>query len=307
MSDSFEWYYFDIHTDSGYDVVFTLHVKPFMSRFDISIFDFFVYKDKQRLIHHFYSRPQQELLRGQDGYILRYDDRNYLKKTDDTFWLAFKDEKLEFNLQLDSLLPTAAPLNVNLLPDSENADLFKWTLFAPVCKGFGLLRFKGNEILLDGRGYHDYNGGSINLKQTLKGWYWGKFFEAGKLTILGQITDRNGKQKNIKLTADTNGLQQEQNIKIERASGVTTAGDFKFTESIRWMLDDIRFFVSRNNSGGKQIFSKMMEILLYFLSRIPGLNFLHKMLSNTRYRRFRVEGTLPDGKALVSFFEEIEF
>ena len=306
MSNPFEWYYFDVHTDSGHDVVFTLHVKPFMSRFEISIFDFFVYKDNKRLIHYFFSRPQQELQRGQNNNILKYDDRNFLKKTDDMFWLSFTDETIAFDLRLESLLSTDNPPQVNLLPEDRGNEYFKWIVYAPVCRASGALSFKEEEISLDGRGYHDYNGGSINLKKTLKGWYWGKFFEAERLTILGQITDRNEKQKNIMLTAGTNGIQQEPNIRIERASGVTTAGDFKCTESAKWMLDDIRFFVSRG-SGSKQIFSKIMELLLYFLSSIPGLNFLHRLLSNTRYRRFRVEGKRENGEPLLSFFEEIEF
>ncbi len=307
MSDSFEWYYFDVHTDHGHDVVFTLHVKPFMSRFEISIFDFFVYKNNKRLIHHFFSRPQRELQRGQDNRILNYDDRNFLKKTDDTFVLQFTDESITFRLKLESLLPTDTPLEVPLLPGGKGNDSFMWIVYAPVCKASGSLVFKNEEIRLDGRGYHDYNGGSVNLKKTLKDWYWGKFFEVERLTILGQIVDRRGKQKNIIVTADENEIHLEQDINIKRASGVTTTGNFSFTETAHWMLDDIRFFVSGSGAGGKQIFSKMMELLLYLLSRIPGLSFLHRLLSNTRYRRFRVEGKRENGEPLVSFFEEIEF
>lgn len=306
MSDSFEWYYFDIHTNSGFDVVFTLHVKPFMSRFEISVFDFFVYKDNKRLMHHFFSRPQNELLRAQGNDILKYNAQNYLRKTGDTFKLRFTDEKITFDLRLESLLPTDRPPEVNLLPQPGPEEYFKWVIFAPVCKASGSLVFKEEEIRLEGRGYHDYNGGNINLKKVLKGWYWGKFFEADKLTILGQITDRGGRQKNVLVSADENELILKQTIAVKRVSGVTTAGTFRFREGNRRMLDDIRFFVSRSSVEKAGLSVKLLEVFLYFISRIPVLNRMQKVFGNTRYRRFRTEGRLLDGTPLISFSEEID-
>ena len=80
---NFEWYYFDLHTHNGYDVVCTVHPKPFNSIFNISIFDVFVYKNNKVLFHHFFVKSADQKQNEEAPFVLKYDDNNYIKKTDD--------------------------------------------------------------------------------------------------------------------------------------------------------------------------------------------------------------------------------
>ncbi len=306
-SNSFEWYYFDIHSHNGYDVVFTLHVKPFMSSFEVSIFDFFIYRKNKLILHHFFSRKQEELQENSDGCILKFDADNYLKKEGSAFHIHIREKELDFNLLLNSILPNYKPIHVNILPEALEKEQFNWIVYAPLCNASGTMRYRNQTFSLEGKGYHDYNGGTINLKKELKGWYWGKFFEEDRLTILGQIIARNGNVKNVALTMDETHIELKEDIPINRSEDAIRAGAFRFIPQKQWLLDDVHFLFLSAATPTALFINKIIEFSLYMVSRIPGIRLFHTWASNTRYRRFRAEGNGSSRSPVVSFSEEIVF
>ena len=306
MSKFFEWYYFDIHTKAGYDVVFTLHTKPFMSCFDISIFDFFIYKDKQRLAHHFYTRPQKQQVTNTNGFTVRYDQQNYLKHND-IIQLEFKDEQVEFKLKLNPLVSMDKPVEMNLLPGDNDQEYFKWIVYAPMCEASGKLTFNEFNIQLDGLAYHDYNCGNINFKQKLKGWYWGKFYQEDRLSVIGQIEDRDGNKKNVYLKAENKELHWSQDVKILREENRISCEDSVFDENEKWMLDNINLFVSATGGRVSVFMCKIREVVIFFSSRWRFFPYIEKILTNASYSLFRVEATSDTSDPVVSFYEDIKF
>lgn len=307
MQKAFEWYYFDIHTESGYDVIFTLHVKPFMSNFNISIFDFFVYQNNRQLYHYFFNHPQYEARVGSDHSRIYFDDRNIILSENNKILVRIEDKQISLQLELNILNKLARPIELNLLPVATDDRYFKWIVFAPLANATGQLQYKNEAIDLKGTAYHDYNTGNINLKKSLKRWYWGKFYQDDSIRVLGRITDRKGNQTQVSLYADSNKVDWQSEAVFEKLESGIKAKDFTFTETHKWKIDDIRFFVNSPKGSLGLLAARFWEAALFFLSTRTATKFLYRLFTNVRYYRYRVEGQDRKARPVISFYEEIDF
>ena len=122
MKNFFEWYYFDLHTEDGFDLIFTLHSRPFMSVFAVSIFDFFIYKDNELQEHRFFTLPSKNVQHSKDGSEIYYNENNYL--SNDGLNIKVRAQSKDISLKLDfiNLIKDTDPLIKNLLPEPITAE-----------------------------------------------------------------------------------------------------------------------------------------------------------------------------------------
>ena len=307
---SFEWYYIDTHCHNGYDIVFTLHTIPFMSVFEIAIWDLFVYKDNRPYLHRFFTWPRNRMQRQNAPLLLQADKYNYLQHDRDSILLSFKEKDIELKLKLIQDRPVSYSAEKNLLPDPAANAYFEWVVFSPLCTVEGRFR-KGNEVTpLHGLGYHDYNTGNVFLKSELKQWKWNKLYFEDRLLIVGNIEDRSGKSKIVSALAADGTLQWPTNTAIEKHQNTIRYfiddNEFVYEETKIYKLDDIRFFTCPAERK-HQWLPKLRELMAYFSITNPLLKPLKYVTTNVRYKRFRSEGILNGQIKCQTFYEEMYF
>lgn len=307
---NFEWYYFDFHTDDGYDIVFTLHTRPFMSVFNVSIFDLFVYQGERRLLHHFFIRPQDQMSIGCNPFILRFDDHNYFIREQGCLELSVRDAQVALQVKIENLFPDRKPLEENLYPDTAQGKTFKWILYLPLGHAAGSFKSSSLQIPIEGQAYHDYNAGDINLKKELSGWYWGKFYRQDSLLILGEIITANRQKKSIfvNATPDIFEVDKEPRVIISGSdiSLQSSSGSFSFSCEQDFLIDDIYFLVDTWSSSLLP-FVKLREIAAALTLEKQLLRPLNRILTNGCYQRFRKTGRDEQGISITSFQERIFF
>jgi hypothetical protein len=305
---NFEWYYFDLHSPDGHDIICTIHPTPFNSIFPIAIFDIYIYKDNRVLLHHFFILPAEKKNIQSNPFFLKYDENNFIKKMGDQINVKAKDEKIELNLLFkDNLLIEGPPKN-ELLKDPKIAASFDWIVYAPLCEGAGQVSWEDNKLELKGRGYHDYNCGSGNLKKALKYWYWGKYFIDDELFIYGEIISKNNIKTTIALDVTRAGLtiDYKPELKEEEVGTVYKSNKkrFSFTMNEPHKIDTIDFYMTKL-PGQFKIFVKVLEVVFHLSGKFKALAFLNKWMANSRYVRYRAEGKMDDGRAVTCFYEEM--
>ncbi len=304
---NFEWYYFDLHSDNGYDVICAIHPTPFNSVFEIAIIDIYIYKDNEVLLHHFFVKPASDKTIQEDPFLLSYDKQNYIKKWDDQIEVKVKDETVDLSISFTDLLKIKNPQKNKLIEESAEGS-FDWIVYAPFCEGQGTIKWNNQELNLDGCGYHDYNCGSGNLRKAVKYWYWGKYFFGDELFIYGEIVSKNNKTTKIGVYISQNGIEfDHQAIMSKRDNKIFYTMNhkkFNFVLEEPNKIDDIFFYMSGLPKALVKLV-KVKELFFHIIDRISILSSLKKLLSNGNYIRYRRLGKLEDGKDVKSFYEEM--
>ncbi len=311
----FEWFYFDIHCADSMDIVFTFHTKPFMSHFNVSIFDIFIYRNNQRLVHKFLVIPQDQLHIAPNGDRMQFrsDATLFFERKPEHAKLDIHADWLELNLLLENDQPGAEPLDVHFPSQNKALQSFRWLLFMPQAQASGRLRIKDGkgqwlDINISGHGYHDANQGALNLKKELKSWLWMKIYQKETLWIAGKIVPRNDEVKNILVrvgdrqtdfTTDAHIEMNESRLQFECAWG---KWDFELKENYR--LDDLRFLVPVWPAALAPL-EKVREILAAFTLERKALKPLREWLTNGKYRRYRRLAKDADGHEVEIFGEEM--
>lgn len=303
---SFEWYYFDLHTDEGYDIVCTIHPRPFNSIFDISIFDIFVYKNNKTLFHHFFVKNARQKQKTENPFIFKYDDNNYIKKSTDQIEVSIMDETVNFKLLFKDILKIKNPPVNELIGKTTEKSWFNWIVYAPLCQGEIKLSWKDNILNVKGSGYHDYNSGAVNLKQVLEKWFWGKYYFDKELLIYGEILARKGQLRKIALLVGDNSWQIIDDPVREEKNGklyfYISQREFVFEMQPKEIIDDVSFYMSK--LSGFKLIVKIVEAF-YHLSSKYSMPFVSKLIANTRYTRSRALGKNIKNKAVTCFSEEM--
>ncbi|KAA3613226.1 MAG: hypothetical protein D8M58_13040 [Calditrichaeota bacterium] len=304
----FKWYYFDLHSPDGHDIICTIHPKPFNSVFPIAIFDIYIYKDNRVLLHHFFVLPASQETFSEDPFRLEYDKNNFITKTGNEIFVKVQDEKLDLELSFKDKLQIKEPPKNKLLNDPNIQAAFDWIVYAPLCEGKGKVNWDGNQLNLEGRGYHDFNSGSGNLKKALKYWYWGKYFIEDELFIYGEIISKNKITTKIALDVTNSGLTIDHSPEVKsdknKINYESNQKNFAFTLNKSNKIDDIIFFMS-GLSKQFTLFIKIIEVLFHISGKYKVFSVLKKMIANSRYVRYRRTGKLDDGREVTCFYEEM--
>ena len=302
----FQWYYFDLHSVDGFDLICTMHVVPFNSAFNISIVDIYLYRGEKTELHHYFILPQKSVIFQESPFLLQVDAHNFISKKEKKIHLQARDSRVALEMNLQNETPDNKHPVVSLLPPVYPENGFYWKVFAPSCSGKARLSFDGRRLDLQGPGYHDFNGGKLNLKKELKYWYWGKYSFDDRLFIYGEITTRNKETKRVALLSAEGHVQLDENpsrtVKNGKVYYATQMGDFGFKMGERKQIDAISFFMSTLSSV---FITKLIEIVYQLSAKLPFLAKLHQYMGNARYLRFRANGETLDGAPVNTFFEEM--
>ncbi|MGD9900324.1 MAG: hypothetical protein AB7T22_14465 [Calditrichaceae bacterium] len=310
MSNSeFEWYYFDIHTQNGYDIVFTLHTKPFNTVFPVALFDLFIYKNNKSYAHKFFSKPVHMLRKNYDNYAVYYDQNNFIRNDGERIIVSAQDENMVLKIELNDPSLNRRGKEIELMPGGGNDTHFKWILYTPMCRAKAEFCCDDQQHFFEGRGYHDYNAGNFRMKDMLRQWYWGKFYLGDTTLIYGAIIGKNGEKRSICIQSD--GREYHQDDQPEKSVGGgrivirCNQKEFVFTVDKSFMLENYPFYMFNLSAHFKWV-GKIIEMIIYFISKKTVLKKFTFLLANVRYHRYRKY--LKYNNAPVDlFFEEIRF
>jgi len=302
------WHYFDVHTADGYDIVFTLHNRPFMSLFDVAIFDFFVYYDNRRILHYYFTKPQSQEVLQEQPFVLRFDEHNYIKEVGGGMEISARDGGIDLHLRLESCLPPAEHIHLRL--PVEQGDYFAWQLLTPQSKTSGTLSWDNQELSLQGRGYHDRNYGMVHLKKALSGWRWAKFFMPEEMLILGEIYFRNEEQRNVLVRCTERSCRWTQKVAVERSHERlqihSSLGSFDLKSTSEQRIDRSDFLIPTWPPALRPM-EKVRELLAFFTINYKVLRPLKGLFTNARYERYKSIYQTPDNGNVQAFQERIFF
>ncbi len=314
-AQTFEWLYWDVHQPDGYDLVFSLHVKPFMSHFAVSIFDVFVYQNNRLLLHKFLLFSPDKLQIEQNGNRIHHRDNPLflLERNTRTLTLSARADWLTLDLEMTTDTPLSAPLDVHFPARSSALQTFRWLLFMPLAKASGTMQIQNKKgdwqkITLNGRAYHDANSGGFNLKKELKAWQWMKIYQNETLWIAGKIVPLHEQVNNVllrvrmprvDLTLQANIESDEHGLNI-----VSPLGDLHFDYIEHYKLDDLRFLVPVWPKPFESL-EKIREILAAFTLDRKILAPLRNWLTNGKYRRRRWLARDAQNRNVEIFGEEM--
>lgn len=305
----FHWYYFDLHDTGGYDLICTIHPRPFNSCFEIAIIDIYLYQRDTVVFHHFFVMPQKDWRTKRSPFRLYAGEENRVVKENGNILVELKDERCRLHLELVPAGASTALPECALLADPEPGHHFNWKVFEPYCNGRAEVTFDDRSWKLSGRGYHDFNSGTVNLKKELTGWFWGKFYTADSVTVLGVIEGRSSGVSRLVLQAGEKGACLDDKAVVEgdksELSFRSKTGSGRFTMEAPVLLDEIRFFMASVTLPGFVV--KMIEMAVHLCGRLTVLRPIHKWLSNARYCRYRATGRDEKDRPVFCFFEEMYF
>ncbi len=308
----FEWYYIDIHQTNGYDLVFSLHTFPFMSQFEISLFDAFVYYNNRPVFHEFLVVPQHELGKQADALIEFSNSKLRLAFEDHHLQLQAKTKQFAIDLTLTGQIKTGLPLQLELPFASEKT--FVWKLFMPLAQAEGTFSYFDAQsrslktLAIDGKGYFDSNNGNFNLKKQVKNWHWTKIYFKDRMWIAGRIACTN--QRDFQLLVNCSGGRAELDKKatVEYSDQIiqinSAFGEQKLQLKQAWLLDDLYFLVA-TWPPILDFAGKIREVLAGIAVQKKSLNWLAKYLTNGRYLRKRWLAQTASGEPVEIFGEEM--
>jgi hypothetical protein len=310
-SPRFEWYYFDIHTQDNYDLVMTLHTRPFMSVFDIYLFDCFIYKEGKAIHHYFFNRSQSECPISSSEDRIAFDKDSQILYSENNVRFFVEDNKIAIDLEISKTNQAWKPFRANLLPSDKKNKEFTWILYVPLGKSSGKMRMSDLEIDLTGVAYHDYNAGNINLKKELQGWTWAKYYDGNAITIAGEILSRQDgiKAVNIRVTPEAYKTEVSVHSRATESGLWHSVDKAILSDSDRRdesRVDDLRLLIN-TLPPALAILAKIREILA-FLHLYKGWWIpFNRFLTNSRYQRFKQVAKNSDGNTTTTFQEKICF
>jgi hypothetical protein len=179
---AFEWWYFDCQTDDGIQMVILFSLRnPLFAARKPSIY--IEYTDNARSFRHVANFPAASFSWEESPGVatMRIGEGNVLRLVGATT----SDLTYELTLALPWLSATlqARPLHRGFVPGnrgcyfSDRNDASRRTCVsfsAPVMSVNGEIVFKGEQVKVSGRGYHDHPWGTAQLFFTHQEWNWGR-------------------------------------------------------------------------------------------------------------------------------------
>lgn len=304
----FEWFYFDLHSDDGLDLVCTVHPHPFNSVFNIALCDIYIYRGQDTILHHFFVIPPPETASAGPGHDLKLNDNNIINYKNDCISVRLKDDDLELTFDLKKGVPPKELRRHQLMP-SEQSGSFNWIVSAGSTGARASVTFKKQRWELSGTGYHDYNSGDVNLKKKLKYWLWAKLYTSDGLLVVGNIVDGKHNQRNIAFLQHGDDLIFDDLVEIsDRGSEVVYRAfkkTFTFKRIQRELVDEAYFYMKRHDRA--YYYTAGREVISGLVRGQKKLNFLKRIVNNTHYRRLRISCEDTAGNTVSGFMEEMYF
>lgn len=309
-SAGFEWFYFDIHTPEGIDIVITHHVQPFSLALDVELLDVFLFENDRETTHQSNVYRRGAVVHGREPFAIRTPD-GAIEQLSDGYRLRHHVASYEYDLTLRQCAGHWAPMPCSLLADSGSPESFTWVVWAPHCTCEGTFRVGGRVIEIRGLAYHDQNWGTVNLAQHFKSWRWGKYILDEGSMVYGDLRYRRSPARQLCVSAGRGGASCFDSTPSSMAveSGITVAGRNPIgsvaAEESR-TVQEVQLFINPLPYPNG-LLRRAIDTVVIALRRRESLRPLHRHILNTSYRRYKHAFSYRGKRFPLSFHEEIIF
>ena len=282
----YSWFYFDLISESGLQIVIVFYHRPFFLTYDISICDICIYDHFKKNHFAFTDSIQQSIFKTKP-VDLKISQSKLFKKNND-YLLQIREADFQLELELHQRYSHWQPLSVPLYED--NHDYFRWTVYAPDLRVQGTMKLNGCSTDLRGNGYLDYNEGNFPLNRTLKSWMWGRLLDGSKAILFGSLSFNNGKIYQPIFVVDDKEyrfLNSDHPISLENYSlnfSNKILDQQLFSQKIE-QIDSIKFLISKFPTSWK-IMRKIHEFIFYRLDNYRWGQKINAPFSNVQYYRY---------------------
>ncbi len=168
---NYEWWYFDSKYPDGSSLVIVFFTKPVTSlagKYEPYVSLDYIGADGREIHTEAKSRQYSFSKAGCDVTIGDCFVKGNLKE----YEIVFQNNAAQARLTLQATVPSWRPRSGHLYFNKE--EYFAWLPAVPEGKITGSLCFEGQEIQLEGTGYHDHNWGNKLMIFLMNDWYWGR-------------------------------------------------------------------------------------------------------------------------------------
>ena len=171
----YEWWYFDSSYEDGTKVVIMFFSKSPIepngainpqATIEVTLKDGTKYSDEVHASIHdsYFSTSQCDVRIGESkivGDLKHYD-------------IVFKGEKIQANVSLDGTIKAWRSQTGSIFFGDKEEYYFAWLPGVPEGVVEANITLNGQQIHLNGSGYHDHNWGNLSMLKLMHHWYWGR-------------------------------------------------------------------------------------------------------------------------------------
>ncbi len=189
----YEWWYFDATFTNGYSTVVIVwpmnYGKPWRRQYTLQ---FSIYTPEGECIKHYLFPPRFLFSASLETCDLSLG-RCYIRGAHPSYELFVDLEDIGARLTFEAEIPGWKPgtgENLVLFPRRPipRYRVMGWLVPLPRARVRGTLRVRGEEMEVEGQGYHDHNWGEVPLFHLVDNWHWGHLVSGETTIIWADIT-----------------------------------------------------------------------------------------------------------------------
>lgn len=169
---SLEWWYFDAVFNENHGIHIGLMINSFIRggfvREMINIYNNTKVEEKEtrfRPLNQYEISGEIPEIKHNNEKLMEFDYDEYKSSGNWNYTITLEIEKIKVDLKFIG----------KSTPFKYETDVEGWTVAQPKAEVKGIITINGEELNIDGTGYHDHNWNfSVETGIKVKGWYWGK-------------------------------------------------------------------------------------------------------------------------------------
>ncbi|MCK4243005.1 MAG: hypothetical protein KAX23_05605 [Dehalococcoidia bacterium] len=200
----FEWWYFDAIFDNGYSMVTSWHIGEMeTANLEYRLIVFSIYDPDGKKTDAGVEFPASAVFASTETCDVKMGD-NHLHGEFPRHEIHFRSGDMGADLIFENLTQGIRPPPDGVMHFGREPDKYLgWAIAQPRARVAGKLILAGEEIPVNGVGYHDHNWGKVPLQELLEHWYWGRLFLPDHTVIyaVGRMPESLGYEKMAMLIA----------------------------------------------------------------------------------------------------------
>ncbi|MEJ2251374.1 MAG: lipocalin-like domain-containing protein [Candidatus Lokiarchaeota archaeon] len=238
-----EWWYFDARLDNGYTIVVFYRAKH--ERTGKTGVELVIYKPNHEKIQKIYnykrsdftaSLQKAEITIGKNYIHSEYSTSNLPK-----YEIYLKEDEFEVHLNFQATIQSWIPGSG--YTQFEDLGVFGWVIPIPRADVTGEIKIGGQNLDVQGIGYHDHNWIDFNLVKLVDYWMWGRMY-SDNFTLIYAYIKCNHKWDDYPIKV----LMLAKNSEI-----LQSTGEFDLIQQ------DFKFHENLNNRYPKKLIIKLSE------------------------------------------------
>ena len=179
---AFEWWYFDAIFDNGYSMVTSWHIDEMGTETaspESRYIKFAIYDPDGKKTDTEVRFPVSTVFASTKTCDVKMGD-NRLHGEFPRYEIHFRSDDIGGDLFFENLTQGMRNPPDGVLYFGREPDKYMgWVIAQPRARVTGKLILAGEEIPVDGVGYHDHNWGNVPLQELYDHWHWGRIFLPG--------------------------------------------------------------------------------------------------------------------------------